>query len=161
MGRTFWLSGLAMGLLLTSGGTLSAQGTNPKPKPPKTHVSTTTHSVKATPPKPPKSFRGIAAKLNTTSEALETQYEAAHTANPKLTHGQFISANVVAHNLGDKYPGVTVQALLDGLKAGKSLGQTLESLKVPTKEANEAVKAADKEIKDAEKGNSPKEPKKP
>src|SRR5438094_2983886 len=34
-----------------------------------------------------KSFRGIAAKLNTTPEALQTAYEQARATNPKLTRG--------------------------------------------------------------------------
>jgi hypothetical protein len=98
----------------------------------------------------PMSFRGIAEKLGTTTQALETAYAAAKAANPKLTRGQFIAANVVAHNLGAKNPAITTQAILDGLKSGKSIGQTLRSLGLSDKDADEAEKAADKEAKEAE-----------
>lgn len=97
-----------------------------------------------------KSFRGIAEKLNTTPDALEQAYAAARQANPKLTRGQFIAANMLAHNLGAKNPSITTDAILAGLKSGKSIGQTLKSLGVADKEADEAERAADKEAKEAE-----------
>jgi hypothetical protein len=96
-------------------------------------------------------FRGIAAKLHTTPQALEAAYDAAKAANPNLTHGQFIAANVVAQNLGEKNPAITTQAILDGLKSGKSIGQTLHSLGVSDKDADRAEQAADKAAKEAEK----------
>jgi len=40
-------------------------------------------------------FQGIAAKLGTTPDALQTAYEAAKQANPKLSRGNFVSANMV------------------------------------------------------------------
>jgi hypothetical protein len=98
-----------------------------------------------------KSFRGISSKLNTTPEALESAYEAAKQANPKLTRGQFIAANVLAQNLGAKHPGITTAAILDGLKSGKSIGQTLHSLGLSAAEAKEAERAADREVREAEK----------
>ncbi len=98
-----------------------------------------------------KSFRGIAAKLNTATDVLEKAYAAARQANPRLTRGQFIAANMVAHNLGAKNPAITTDAILLGLKSGKSIGQTLKSLGVADKEADEAERAADKEAKEAEK----------
>jgi hypothetical protein len=98
-----------------------------------------------------KSFRGISSKLNTTPEALESAYEAAKQANPKLTRGQFIAANVLAQNLGTKHPGVTTAAILDGLKSGKSIGQTLHSLGLSASEAKEAEREADREVREAEK----------
>lgn len=97
-----------------------------------------------------KGFRGIAEKLHTTPQALEAGYDAAKAANPKLTHGQFVAANVLAQNLGEKNPAITTQAILDGLKSGKSIGQTLHSLGLSDKEADEAEKAADKVVKEAE-----------
>lgn len=98
-----------------------------------------------------KSFNGIATKLGTTGTALQQAYDAAKTANPKLTRGQFIAANVVAHNLGEKNPAITTQAILDGLKSGKSIGQTLRSVGVSEKDAAQAEQAADQESKDADK----------
>ncbi len=95
-------------------------------------------------------FQGIAKKLGTTPDALETEYSAAHQANPNLTHGQFVAANMVAHNLGAKNPAITTQAILDGLKSGKSIGQTLQSLGLSEKEAKEAEASAQREAKQAE-----------
>src|ERR1051325_9014876 len=43
-----------------------------------------------------KSFTAIAEKLNTTPDALKSAYDAARQANPKLTRGQFIAANLLA-----------------------------------------------------------------
>lgn len=108
-----------------------------------------THAAK--PGEETKGFRGAAEKLHTTPQALEAAYDAAKTANPNLTHGQFIAANMVAQNLGEKNPAVTTAAILDGLKNGKSIGQTLRGLKVSDKEADEAERAANKAAKEAEK----------
>jgi len=95
-------------------------------------------------------FRGVAKKLGTTPDALEAEYAAARQANPKLTHGQFVAANMVAHNLSAKNPNITTQAILDGLKSGKSIGQTLQSLGLSEKEAKEAEASAKHEAKRAE-----------
>ena len=96
-----------------------------------------------------KSFRGIAAKLNTTPEALQTAYEQAKATNPKLTRGQFIAANMLGQNLSDK--GITTDKILAGLASGKSIGKTLQSLGLSDKEAKQAERAADREVKDADK----------
>lgn len=142
-------------LLMALGGSVTAAAQKPVPK-----VTHTTAPPKANPevkpthpaaPKVPESFTGIASKLGTTSAALETAFEAAHTANPKLTHGQFIAANVLAQNLSGKNPAITVQAILDGLKSGKSIGKTLQGLGLSAKDADAAEDAAQKEIKAADK----------
>ena len=96
-----------------------------------------------------KSFRGIAAKLNTTPEALQTAYEQAQAANPKLTRGQFIAANMPGQNLSAK--GITTDKILAGLASGKSIGQTLHSLGLSDQEAKAAEKAADQDVRDADK----------
>jgi len=96
-------------------------------------------------------FRGVAQKLGTTPEALEAAYVAARKDNPNLTHGQFIAANVVAHNLSAKNPNITAQAILDGLKSGKSIGQTLHGLGLSAKDARDAEQAATHEADEAEK----------
>ncbi len=96
------------------------------------------------------SFRGIAAKLNTTPETLESAYQTARTANPKLTRGQFVAANVLAQNLGTKDPSITTQAILDGVKSGKSIGKTLQSLGLSAKDADKAQDEASREIRQAE-----------
>ena len=96
-----------------------------------------------------KSFRGIATKLNTTSEALQTAYEQARASNPKLTRGQFIAANMLGQNLSAK--GITTDQILAGLASGKSIGKTLQSLGLSDKEAKQAEQAADREVKEADK----------
>ena len=96
------------------------------------------------------SFRGIASKLNTTPEALERAFQTARAANSKLTRSQFIAANVLAQNLGTKNRGITTQAILDGLKSGKSTGKTLQSLGLSAKDADEAQEEASREIRHAD-----------
>lgn len=94
-------------------------------------------------------FRGIAEKLGTTPDALESAYQAAKQANPELKRGQFVSANMVAHNLSEKHPTITTQAILDGLKSGKSLGQVLQGSGLSASDAEEAERQADRDVKAA------------
>jgi hypothetical protein len=98
-----------------------------------------------------KSFRGIAAKLNTTPAALQSAFESARAANPKLSRGNFIAANVLADNLGAAHPNITTQAILSGLQSGKSVGQTLQSLGLSASEAKQAKRAAANDTKVANK----------
>ena len=104
-------------------------------------------------PKNHNAFKGIAAKLNTTPEALQSAYETAKQANPKLTRGQFVAANMVAHNLSSKNPNITTQAILDGLQSGKSIGQTLQSLGLSAPEATAAERQAKRDARAAEKAS--------
>jgi hypothetical protein len=97
-----------------------------------------------------KAFRGIAAKLNTTPEALQTAFARAREANPRLSRGNFIAANVLADNLGARHPNITTPAILSGLQSGKSVGQTLQSLGLSAGEAKRARRAADRRVKDAD-----------
>ena len=148
-------------LALGTSATATAQGGGhaQAPKAPTPHLKSGAPTTKPLKPRSPeavradnlKSFGGIAKKLNTTPEALQTAYETAQQANPKLTRGQFIAANVLAENLGSKNPAITTQAILDGLKSGKSIGQTLQSLGLSSADAKQAQKAADKEVAKANK----------
>ena len=92
-------------------------------------------------------FQGIARKLNTTPEALRSQYAAALAANPDLKFGQFVAANVVASNLQSRHPNITTSAILEGLRSGRSLGQTLQDLGLSESEAKEAKRNAERQIK--------------
>jgi hypothetical protein len=106
--------------------------------------------------------RGVAAKLGTTPEAMQSAYETAKAANPKLTRGQFIAANMVAQNLSSKNPAITSAALLSGLQSGKSIGQTLQSLGLSSQEAHDAQRQADRDAKAAERAeDSAEKPKAP
>jgi hypothetical protein len=97
-----------------------------------------------------KAFRGIAAKLSTTPEALANAFDRARVANPKLSRGNFIAANVLADNLGARRPNITTEAILSGLRSGRSIGQTLQSLGLSAAEAKQARRAANLRVKDAE-----------
>jgi len=97
-------------------------------------------------------YRGISKKLGMTPEALRSRYIAAATLDPDLKFGQFVSANVVADNLGRRYPGVTASAILLGMQNGDSLGQTLKRLRVPSETAKQAEKDAKQRVKDSMRG---------
>lgn len=137
---------LTLGLVLAAATPAAAQ----KPAHPRPMAHPPSATAEPDHAKAVDSFRGIAKKLGTTPDALESAYETARQANPKLTHGQFVAANVLAHNLSAKYPNVTTQAILDGLKSGKSIGQTLQSLGLSADEAKDAEAAAKREAKQAE-----------
>ncbi len=144
--------------LLTIGIAVSAAAQHPNHPPAAApHVKNAAAGHEAAPKTPDakpteetKSFRGIAEKLHTTPQALEQAYATAKVQYPDLTRGQFIAANVVAQNLGEKNPAITSTAILNGLASHKSIGQTLHSLGVNDKEADEAERAANKAAKEAE-----------
>lgn len=96
-------------------------------------------------------YTGISRKLETTPEELRASYEGALAANPDLKWGQFVAANVVADNLGGRYPNITSAAILEGLANGDSLGRTLKNLGLGEEQAEEAEKAAKREIKESRK----------
>jgi len=90
---------------------------------------------------------GIARTLRTNATDLRSGYQAALATNPNLKFGQFVSATRVSQNLRSRHSAITRTAILNGLASGKSLGQTLQDLKLSEREANEAKKRADREIK--------------
>ena len=102
------------------------------------------------PSHPSDTFQGVAKKLGTTPDALESEYQTAKQANPQLKRGQFVAANILAQNLGSKNPAITTQAILSGLQSGKSIGQTLQSLGLSSQEAHDAQRQADRDAKEAE-----------
>ena len=142
-------------LMLGAAGALSAQG-KPATRPAhQTQMSRPTNAKpEAAKPAEHSSFSGIANKLGTTPDALESAYTAAKQANPKLTRGQFVSANVVAHNLGSKNSAITTDAILNGLKSGKSLGQTLQGFGLSAKEAEDAERQARRDAAAAQRAST-------
>lgn len=86
-----------------------------------------------------------------TPEGLRARYESALLANPDLTWGQFVAANVVADNLGGRFPNITSAAILEGMSNGDSLGRTLQDLGLGEDQAKQAEKDAKREIKAAKK----------
>ena len=75
-------------------------------------------------------YKGLSKKLGTTPEDMRSRYRTALLQNPDLSYGNFVSAHMVADNLGNRYPNVTSAALLDRMAKGRSLGQAMQDLKV-------------------------------
>lgn len=67
-------------------------------------------------------FKGLSKKLGRSPESLRDWYEAERVRNPDLNYGQFVAANMIAKN----HPGVSADTILDGLRRGDSIGQTLK-----------------------------------
>jgi len=91
----------------------------------------------------------MASNLHTTANDLRSGYQAALATNPNLKFGQYVAATRLAANLGARNPNITRNAILAGLAAGHSIGQTLQDLGLSKQEAKDAQKRADQEIKDA------------
>lgn len=91
--------------------------------------------------------------LHTNANDLRSGYQAALAVNPDLTFGNYVAATRLGQNLNPRFPNVTREAILSGLNSGRSLGQTLQDLGLNEREAKEARKRADDEIKAARKNN--------
>ena len=92
---------------------------------------------------------GMSKGMNMSANQLRDGYQAALKTNPNLKFGQYVAANRIAKNLGDRNPNITTAAILQGLAGGKSIGQTLQGLGLSSREAKDAEKRADQEIKDS------------
>src|SRR5712691_5291968 len=92
---------------------------------------------------------GIARSLHVTANSLRSQYQGALAQNPNLTFGQFVAATRLAHNLGRNNPNITRNAILSGLAAGRSIGQTLQDLGLSSRQAKDVQKRVDREMKEA------------
>lgn len=90
---------------------------------------------------------GIPRALRTTANDLRSGYQAALLTNPNLKFGHYVSATRLGQNLGSRHPGITRQAILNGLASGRSLGQTLQDLGLTDRESTEARKRVDRELK--------------
>jgi hypothetical protein len=89
--------------------------------------------------------------LHTNANDLRSGYQAALVTNPDLTFGNYVSATRLGQNLNPRFPNVTRDAILGGLASGRSLGQTLQDLGLKDREAKDARKRAQEEIKAARK----------
>jgi hypothetical protein len=96
---------------------------------------------------------GVPKALHTNANDLRDGYQAALIANPDLSFGNYVSATRLGQNLNSRFPNVTRDAILSGLSSGRSLGQTLQDLGLNDREAKDARKQADAEIKAARKNN--------
>jgi len=91
--------------------------------------------------------------LHTNANDLRAGYQAALATNPDLTFGNYVAATRLGQNLNRRFPNVTRDAILNGLAAGNSLGQTLQDLGLSSDESKAARKQAEREIKEARKNN--------
>lgn len=96
---------------------------------------------------------GVPRALHTNANDLRSGYQAALATNPDLKFGHYVSATRVSQNLSSRFPNITRDAILSGLASGRSLGQTLQDLGLSEREANDARKRVDAEIKAARKNN--------
>jgi hypothetical protein len=92
---------------------------------------------------------GLAKGMNMSANQLRSGYQAALANNPDLKFGQFVAANRIAKNLGDRNPNITTGAILQGLADGKSIGQRLQELGLNSREAKEAERTAERQIKES------------
>jgi len=90
---------------------------------------------------------GLANTLHVNANDLRSGYQAALAVNPNLKFGQYVAATRLAQNLNPRFPNVTRNAILAGLASGNSLGRTLQNLGLSSREASEAKKQAEREIK--------------
>ena len=91
----------------------------------------------------------MAARLRMTANDLRNGYQSALAANPELKFGQYVAATRLAANLGGRYPGVTQAVILEGMAEGKSIGRTLQDLGLSEREAKDAKKRVEREMKEA------------
>lgn len=76
-------------------------------------------------------YKGLAKRTGHSPESLWAWYESERTRNPRLTHGQFVAANMIARNPAK---GITAQSILEGLRKGDSIGQVLRRRGMTEKE---------------------------
>jgi hypothetical protein len=93
----------------------------------------------------------MARALHLNANDLRAGYQTALLRNPDLKFGHYVSATRVSRNLGSRHPNITRDAILDGLASGRSLGQTLQDLGLSDRDANDARRRAEREIKEAKK----------
>jgi len=96
---------------------------------------------------------GLPRALRMNANDLRSGYQAALAVNPDLTFGNYVSATRLGQNLNPRFSNITRDAILNGLGSGRSLGRTLQDLGLSEREAKEARKRADGEIKAARKMN--------
>ena len=95
----------------------------------------------------------LASDLHVNANDLRADYQAALAVNPDLKFGQFVAATRLERNLGGRHPDVTRAAILAGLANGDSLGRTLRNLGLGKDDANDAIRRAEREIKNSKDRN--------
>ncbi|HEV2833843.1 MAG TPA: hypothetical protein VGW58_00925 [Pyrinomonadaceae bacterium] len=100
-----------------------------------------------------RSHPGLARDLHVNANDLREDYRAALAVNPDLRFGEFVAATRLAHNLGNRNPAITRSAILAGLANGDSLGRTLRNLGLGKEQANDAIRRADRQVKESKRRN--------
>ena len=96
-----------------------------------------------------KRFNGLAKKIGLSPEAAHAWYKTERVLNPDLTYGQFVAANMIARKHGSRYPLLTTEGILTGLRNGGNLGQTVKNLGFGDKDYRKERKRIDKIFKKA------------
>ena len=94
---------------------------------------------------------GLPRALKTNANDLRAGYQAALARDPDLSFGNYVAATRLSQNLGDRHPGITRDAILNGLASGRSMGRTLQDLGLSERDSREARRRVDDEIKKAKK----------
>jgi len=76
-------------------------------------------------------YKGLSKKTGHSPESLWAWYESERAKNPRLTHGQFVAANMIAQN---PKKGISAQTILTGMRNGDSIGQVLHRRGMTEKE---------------------------
>lgn len=94
---------------------------------------------------------GLPRALKTNANDLRAGYQAALARDPDLSFGNYVAATRLSQNLGDRHPGITRDAILNGLASGRSMGRTLQDLGMSERDSRDARRRVDDEIKKAKK----------
>jgi hypothetical protein len=68
-------------------------------------------------------FKGLSKKTGLSEAELRSRFEYESEKNPDLTYGQFVAAQMISRN----HRGISPGDILDGLRGGRSIGQTLKT----------------------------------
>jgi len=91
-------------------------------------------------------YNGLARQTGMSSASLQKWFEAERLANPNLTFGQFVAANMIARH----HDSVSAQMILDGLQNGDSIGQTLHNAGFNEKQVKQERKRLKKQMGDGD-----------
>jgi len=94
-------------------------------------------------------YENLGRKLNMSSSEARAWYERESALNPNLTYGNFVAANMIARN----HQGISAQQILNGMRSGRSLGQTMKDLGVNDREIRKDKKRVKDDLKKHRKEN--------
>ncbi|MCA1594574.1 MAG: hypothetical protein LC754_18495 [Acidobacteria bacterium] len=97
---------------------------------------------------------GIADGLRVNANDLRAGYQTALATNPDLKFGQYVAATRIGANLHARNSNITTAAILAGLAQGHSIGRTLQDLGLSSREARDAEREANRQLKEMKKHRS-------